>query len=38
MAVELYAPGEHRPADASEIYLAKALDAGLGVATYTLTN
>jgi hypothetical protein len=38
MAVELYAPGAHRPADASEIYLAKALDAGLGVATYTLTN
>ena len=38
IAVDLYAPGAHRPADASAIYLAKALDAGLGVATYTLTE
>ncbi len=38
MAIDLYSPGAHRPADASEIYLAKALDAGLGVATYTLAD
>jgi len=38
MAIDLYSPGAHRPADASEIYLAKALEAGLGVATYTLTE
>jgi len=38
MAIDLYSPGAHRPADAAEIYLAKALEAGLGVATYTLTE
>lgn len=38
MAIDLYSPGAHGPADASEIYLAKALDAGLGVATYTLAE
>lgn len=38
MAVDLYAPGPHRPAYAAEIYLAKALDAGLGVATYSVAH
>ncbi|NND04466.1 MAG: hypothetical protein HKN91_16950 [Acidimicrobiia bacterium] len=38
LAIELYSPGAHRPADAAEIYLAKALDAGLGVASYEMTE
>lgn len=38
LAIDLYAPGAHRPDSASEIYLAKALDAGLGVATYTMAE
>ncbi len=38
MAVDLYVPGPRRPAAAAEIYLAKALDAGLGVASYTLAD
>lgn len=38
LAIDLYSPGVHRPADAAEIYLAKALDAGLGVASYTIAE
>lgn len=38
MAIDLYASGAHRPADAAEIYLAKTLDAGLDVASYQLTE
>ena len=38
LAVDMYAPGAHRPADAAEIYLAKALDAGLGVASYVMAK
>jgi len=38
LAIDMYAPGAHRPADAAEIYLAKALDAGLGVASYTMAK
>lgn len=36
MAIDLYAAGAHRPADAAEIFLAKTLDAGLDIATYQL--
>jgi hypothetical protein len=36
LAVDIYSPGAHRPAYAAEIYLAKALDAGLGVASYVM--
>jgi len=36
LAVELYTPGAHRPAYAAEIYLAKALETGLGVASYVM--
>ena len=38
LAIDLYSPGVHHPADAAEIYLAKALDAGLGVASYTMRD
>jgi len=38
LAIDLYAPGAHRPASAAEIYLAKALDAGLGVAAYEMAE
>ncbi len=38
LAIDLYASGAHRPADAAEIYLAKTLDAGLDVASYQLTE
>lgn len=38
LAIELYAAGAHLPADAAELYLAKALAAGLGVASYSLTK
>ena len=38
LAIDLYAAGAHRPADAAEIYLAKALDAGLGVASYEMAE
>ena len=35
LAIDLYAPGAHRPSHAAELYLARALEAGLGVATFT---
>lgn len=38
LAIDLYSPGAHRPAFAAEIYLAKALDAGLGVASYEMAE
>lgn len=38
MAIDLYSPGAHRPAYAAEIYLAKALEAGLDVATYSMAQ
>ncbi len=38
LAIDLYAPGAHRPAYAAEIYLAKALGAGLGVASYEMAE
>lgn len=38
LSIDLYAPGAHRPAYAAEIYLAKALEAGLGVAAYELAE
>ncbi len=36
LAIEVYAPGAHRPAWAAEPYLAAALGAGLDVAAYSL--
>lgn len=38
LAIDLYAPGAHRPASAAEVYLAKALEAGLGVAAYEMAE
>ena len=38
MAIDLYSPGAHRPAYAAEVYLAKALDAGLDVAAYSMAR
>ncbi len=38
LAIDLYSPGAHRPAYAAEIYLAKALEAGLGVASYSMAQ
>ena len=38
LSIDLYAPGAHRPAYAAEIYLARALSAGLGVAAFELAE
>lgn len=38
LAVDLYAPGARGPAAAAELYLTRALDAGLDVAAYTLAD
>ena len=38
LAIDLYSPGAHLPAFAAEVYLAKALEAGLGVASYQMTQ
>ncbi len=36
ISLDIFAPGVHRPAQAAEVYLAAALQAGLDVAAYSL--
>ena len=38
ISLDVFAPGAHRPAYAAEVYLAAALQAGLDVAAYSITE